>query len=125
MTSKVSFRLKHPTLDLSAIAQSVGLPIARIWTAGERRITPKGDPLDGVHPGSYCAFRVESSEGTIPAAIKIVDTALHVAVHSHRNLQGQELEKSLYCTIMGEGEFLDLESLRQLINWGIELGIDA
>lgn len=125
MPTKVSFRLRHPTLDLADIAKAVGLPIARIWTAGKDRRTPKGDPLEGVYQDSYCAFRVVTAEETISAAIATIDTVLHVAVSSQAILQGQELKKSLYCTLMSEGEIIDEVSLRRLVEWGIQLEIDG
>lgn len=112
-------------MDLADIAKAVGLPITRIWTAGKDRQTPRGDLLEGVHQESYCAFSVVTTEETIPAALVIIDTALRLAVSSQRILQGQELEKSLYCTLMGEGEIVDLESLRRLVEWNIQLEIEG
>ena len=36
----------HPGRDLTDIANAIGLPIARTWTAGKDRHTPKGDALE-------------------------------------------------------------------------------
>lgn len=124
MPTKVSFRLSHPTLDLSDIAKAIGLPIARIWTVGEERRTPKGDSLDGIHKRSYCAFEVVTAEETIPAAIVVIDTMLRGTACSQAMLQVQGLEKSLYCTLLEGGETIDVESLRRLVEWGIRLEID-
>lgn len=124
MTTKISFRLQHPTLDLAEIAKEIGLPIARIWTSGKERRTLKGDPLDGVYQWSYCAFKVTEAE-TISAAIVIVDAALQSVAISHATLQDIYLKKSLYCTLMGEGEIIDKESLGCLVKWGIQLEIDG
>jgi len=112
-------------MDLADIANAVGLPIARIWVAGKDRKTPKGEPLEGVYQESYCAFKVTTTEGTIPAAITSVDTALRRAVSSHALLRGRGLEKILFCTLMDEGEIIDCEALGRLVKWGIRLEIDG
>ena len=124
MPTKISFRLQHPTMDLAEIAKGIGLPIARIWTSGKGRKTLKGDPLDGVYPESYCAFKVTEAE-TISAAIIIIDAALQLIANSHAVLQYPDLKKSLYCTLMDEGEIIDKESLGLLVKWGIQLEIDG
>jgi len=125
MATKISFRLMHPTLDLAVIAKAIGLPIVRIWAAGKDRRTPKGDPLNGVYQESYCSFSVVTAEGTVPAAIRAVDIALHGIVGSQVILQSKELEKSLYCTLMREGETIDCNSLGRLVEWGIRLEIEG
>lgn len=123
MTTLISFQLRHPTSDLADIATATGFPIARIWTAGKDRQTPKGDPLEGVYQESYVAFKVITAEETISAAIAAIDAALREALKSQPILEGQELEKSLYCTLMAQGETIDCESLRRLTEWGIRLEI--
>lgn len=125
MAALVSFQLRHPSMDLAPIASELGLPVARIWIAGMPRQTPKGDPLKGVYDKSYCALKVVTAEGTIPAAITVVDTALRRAVSSYPVLKGGQLDKCLYCTLMDQGETIDCESLGRLFEWRIEFGIDG
>ena len=125
MSTKVSLRLTHPSMDLTDIANAVGLPIARIWVAGKDRKTPRDEPLEGVYQGSYCAFKVVTTVGGIPAAIASIDTALRGAVSTYALLRGLEVEKILFCTLMNEGEIIDCESLGRLVEWGIRLEIDG
>jgi hypothetical protein len=124
MATRVSFILRHPSLDLQEVAAAIGLPIARIWTAGQPRRTPKGNPLEGLNRESYCAFKVAPEDKSIPAAIVIVDAALHAAAQSQPVLRSQELDKSLYCTLLRQGESVDVESLRRLVEWSLRLELD-
>ena len=120
-----SFKLRHATLDLNDIAAAVALPIFRIWTAGDSRKTMNGDPLDGVYESSYCVFKVVTEEETLPAAISAVDVALRAAANAYPVLKSVEIEKSLYCTLMEEGETVDPASLALLVAWDIGLEIEG
>lgn len=123
--TKVSLRLVHPRLDLGAIASAIGLPIVRIWTAGQSRETPRGNSLEGERKNSYCAFDIATPQGTINEAVVVVDTALSKAAVAHGILRSSEIEKSLYCTIIGNGEVIHVTALQQLGDWGIRLELDC
>jgi hypothetical protein len=49
----VSLRVRHPTLDLSILADKLRLEPAHSWTAGEPRRSQSGSPLGGNHRDSY------------------------------------------------------------------------
>jgi hypothetical protein len=49
----VSLRVRHPTLDLSVLADKLGLEPAHCWAAGEPRRSQTGSPLGGNHRDSY------------------------------------------------------------------------
>jgi hypothetical protein len=125
MATKVSFRLRHSSLDLQPIATAIGLPVARIWTAGQPRQTPRGDRLEGVYKESYCAFRVCTNEETIAAAVAAVDAALSAAATSQVALRGNAIRKSLYCTMIDSGETIDVGTLRRLVEWDIYLDLEG
>lgn len=124
MTVKVSLKLRHPSLDLAEVARELGFPVGRIWTAGKERRTPKGEALQGVHQGSYCALRVDAPEASISGAITAVDEAFSRAGNLGALLLGGELEKTLYCTLLKDGESIDSDSLARLVKWRIRLEID-
>jgi len=124
MSAKVSFRLRHSAMNLEPLTRALGLPVGRIWTSGDNRRTPKDEPLEGIYPNSYCAMNVVTAEGTIPAAIAVVAAALRAAVDSYPILKSAGLEKSLYCTLVGQGEILDCKSMASLVEWQIQLEID-
>lgn len=123
MTSKTSLRLKHPTLDLRAIANALNFPIARIWASGTNRRTPQGDLLEGVYEESYVALRIIGLEPSISGAIAAIDAAFRKAICMQPILGDKELEKSLYCTILSKGEVLDTMSLALLVELDIRLEI--
>jgi hypothetical protein len=49
----VSLRVRHPTLDLSMLADELRLEPAHTWKAGEPRRSQSGSPLGGNHRDSY------------------------------------------------------------------------
>jgi len=49
----VSLRVRHPTLNLSVLADKLRLEPAHCWTAGELRRSQTGAPLGGNHRDSY------------------------------------------------------------------------
>lgn len=49
----VSLRVRHPTLDLSVLADKLRLEPAHCWAAGEPRRSQTGAPLGGNHRDSY------------------------------------------------------------------------
>jgi hypothetical protein len=49
----VSLRVRHPTLNLSVLADKLRLEPAHCWTAGEPRRSQTGAPLGGNHRDSY------------------------------------------------------------------------
>lgn len=112
-------------MDLRPMASELGLPVSRIWTCGEPRQTPKGELLEGVYRESYCALSVVTAEGGISAAIVAVETALRGAVGAYPILGRAELQKSLYCTLMDQGEVMACDVLQVLVDWGIQLELDG
>jgi hypothetical protein len=49
----VSLRVRHPTLDLNVLTDTLRLEPAHCWTAGEPRRSQTGAPLGGNHRDSY------------------------------------------------------------------------
>jgi hypothetical protein len=49
----VSLRVRHPTLNLSVLAEKLRLEPAHTWSAGEPRRSQSGSPLGGNHRDSY------------------------------------------------------------------------
>lgn len=61
-TGAVSIRFWHPCMDLNFLGELLRLPCFRRWTAGDDRVTPKGDPLPGKYKESYWVSRLDFSE---------------------------------------------------------------
>lgn len=125
MTTHVSLRLRHPTLDLAQLAAELQLSPTRIWTVGDPRKTPQGDPLAGVQQESYCALRIITSSGTIGAAINVLRRALTNSAALRSGFFLPDLSKTLYCTLESEGEVLELNALKSLVDLGIRLEISG
>jgi hypothetical protein len=49
----VSLRVRHPTLNLGVLTETLRLEPAHSWTAGEPRRSQTGAPLGGQHRDSY------------------------------------------------------------------------
>lgn len=125
MPTHISLRLRHPSQDLSRLAAKLQLPVSRIWTAGESRATPQGDPLVGAQRESYCAFRIVTAAGTIEAAIELLRQMLATSPSLKSELSIPGLSRSLYCTIEAEGEVLEVDSLKALVDMGVKLEISG
>ena len=68
---QVSFRLRHPTVAMSALARVLPIMPRWSWQAGEARRTPKGSPLSGVYPDSYCTFDIAAgTDGEVAQHIR-------------------------------------------------------
>jgi hypothetical protein len=59
----ISFRVRHPTADLSVLAHCLELELGRLCKVGEPRCTPTGQPLDGRWERSWCYFKAEPNAG--------------------------------------------------------------
>jgi hypothetical protein len=49
----ISLRVRHPTLNLAVLTDTLRLEPAHSWTAGEPRRSQTGAPLGGLHRDSY------------------------------------------------------------------------
>jgi len=126
MATHVGLRLRHASNDLAGLAAGLGLPAARMWIAGDARKTPLGDPLPGTYQESYLALNISSSSETISGAIEVVRAAILAAPPDLRVLLADPaLRKSLYCTLESNGEGIDLNALKTLVELGIELEIEG
>ena len=60
---KVSFRMWHPSRDLSGATKVFGLKTARLAKVGEKRATPKGTALPGIWKESYWITKLTPEKG--------------------------------------------------------------
>jgi hypothetical protein len=49
----IGLRFWHPTVDLAAITQELGLAPDHSWRVGDRRVSPSGRDIGGLRPESY------------------------------------------------------------------------
>lgn len=58
---KISFRLRHPSLNLTTVSQKLsqllpGISMGTLWNAGEEKITPRGRKLGTLNHESVMSF---------------------------------------------------------------------
>ncbi|MDR6853807.1 hypothetical protein [Variovorax guangxiensis] len=124
MANHYSLKLRHPTLDLSLIAQRIPLVVTRIWRFGDSRFTPDGVPLPGRYKDSYCIFKFPEKIESIKEAIYFVHNILLGDPGLMKDLMSPSFEKSIYCTLDGDGEVLAVPELKTLWSLDIKLEID-
>jgi len=49
----VTLRINHPSCDPDRFTTELGMTPNRSWKAGDKRITPKGTPLEGIYSDTY------------------------------------------------------------------------
>jgi len=70
----ISLRIWHPTLPKEQISNKVGRNAKYGWTAGDPRLSPKGNPIGGLRKSSY--WTSELTSGTIISDPVEVEQAL-------------------------------------------------
>jgi hypothetical protein len=121
----LSLHIRHPNQDLSAISRAIGLKLIRIWKAGDRRATPKGTKLDGVHEYSYCALRFDDpDESALSARVQLALTQCKPHVASIETLisSGGSVSLAVGWFMSGsDGETFDWKLLNDLVGMKLSL----
>ncbi len=66
----ISLRLReHPSIDPKVISRELGMRPHLAWRAGDKRVTPTGDPLQGVRQVSYWSKTLSPRRAWIRAEI--------------------------------------------------------
>jgi hypothetical protein len=82
--SKISLRLRHPTIDPAEITAALHLNPSRCWRAGEPRTTPKGGELEGINRETYWTARLVEGEWP-PTALPVLISDLLAQLALHRS----------------------------------------
>jgi hypothetical protein len=128
----ISFRIKHPSRDLSEVYALLGnvedFGPGRIWRAGDERETPKGRKVEGHYSDSYCYLQLsrESHEQLTSVMERAVEK-----LSQHRDTladvveSGGELSFFIgWFTGTHSGEALPYQLLRKLSDLKISLELD-
>jgi hypothetical protein len=123
----LSLRARHDTADLSIILQTLEMPAARIWKAGEPRLTPKGTPLEGIYDASYCSIKLPLKDD-LPASLMLAVDALakHWTFLEELREGGVKLAFSIGWFSEGQssGDTLDLDLLQKIADQKISLELN-
>ena len=72
VTWRLSFRVHHPSADLSAVAERIGdafdMDPEAVWRAGDRN--PHAKPAGQLRRSSYCIVPLPDDEGTVVKGIE-------------------------------------------------------
>ena len=124
----VSLRIGHPNITAMEIVNRLGITPKHMWTVGEPRKTPRGDPLPGNYKETYCYFLVGSGEGKELA--KLLDSCCdrlyqHADFFQSIRSTGGKLEYFIgWFADNNCGETFDIGLLRKLVDLGIDISID-
>jgi hypothetical protein len=73
---KITLRITHPTLEAGRIGHELGLAPVFAYTAGDRRVTPKGTELPGTRKESYWYYVIGPTDEPIERTIARVTASL-------------------------------------------------
>lgn len=116
----LSFIARHPSADLHELAQSIGLPIHRIWKRGDKSFS-------GKYQSSYAALNVEKNYESARHALTNLIDYLYLR---REILDGFAAEGGSMCAYLtlGDGEngiTLSVELLEKFCALNIEIGVDS
>jgi len=128
--SKISLRLRHPSLDPTEITSALHLNASRSGRAGEPRTTPTGRRLQGENRESYWAARL--IEGRWPPtglAVLLGHVLDQLAPHRHFfhgfRSQGGTIELFVGWFFDGQsGDVFDCDLLARMADLKIGLSLD-
>lgn len=127
---RVSVRLRHPSENLTALSEQLGLEPSRSWFAGERRTTPRGEPLDGLWDHSYSTMPVDvENDDGLEAALERMASFLSgnaQALEQHVSSGGSiELFIGYFQEGFNSGFSLSAELMSKYAALGVNLDFDV
>jgi hypothetical protein len=120
-----SFRARHPTMDLTAVADRFSKPAERIWMMGEARRTPRGTKLDGSYSDSYFFFKLPSEGALADALSEVLDeVASNKQNFAEFAATGGQFEVYVTYSRAVPGASIPPQLMQRLGELNIALGID-
>lgn len=132
----LSFRLRHPTADLSSVYESLtgisDFRPGRILRSGNQRTTVQGEPLSGTYKESYCYLDVlpdhqKSSIEQPGAAIERILTRLESfkdLLQEHSDTGGESEFFLAFFVDANSSETFYPSLMKKLLDFNIQLAID-
>lgn len=126
---KLSFRVTHPSRDLSHVVDALKWAPFRIWKVGDRRTDMKGRPLEGTYDKSYCTFRLDR-EPAPDLSVLMEETVAYLSRHKGM-LDELIATGGKFNFFVGwfsganSGELFDWKLLQQLADLNISLDMDV
>lgn len=124
---KISLRVWHPEIQSDAISRGLGLLPKVSYTAGDKRVTPKGAPLAGFRGETYWTHEC-SAGASFEVAVEEVTAQLVGKAEFLRHLKetGGRLEYFIgWFSDSNSGFVLDHDLLKKLADLNINLAFDV
>jgi hypothetical protein len=125
---KISLRVSHPSADAKSIGMELGLEPVFFYTAGDKKITPKGTAIPGIRKDSFWYCDIPSDGHQIEAVLeRVKDLLTTKQMFLDRLLTtGGRLECFVgwFSCKANSGFILDHVVLGQLGNLGVDIAID-
>src|SRR5262249_17223446 len=128
----ISLRTWHPTMNLDAVTDALGIPSYVLWRVGEPRRTPTGTPLSGTYKTNFWTARLvngTSAEQDLPSALgSALDTvAAGFSLFSEIAASGGRVEVFIgwFFDEGNSGDVLDHQLLARLAAMSIDLSFDV
>lgn len=127
-TYRLSLWIEHPEMDLAEVPVRLGLPATRLWKKGSARSTPKGRPIEGVYPRSFCGIElVDHEQADLPAGVRAALDLLtpHKTFLSELADKGAQIRLFVgWFSESNSRDILDWELLRDLAALKVSLDLD-
>lgn len=124
----VSLRITHPTYTHQKISHSLGMKPEFAHTVGTPRMTPKGQPLSGIHRETYCSFSLaEKQNGYFVDGVKRLLSILNLNkehLHEIRNTGGRA---ELYIGVFVEnysGFTFSVEDMSAFVSLHLDVAVE-
>lgn len=124
---KITLRVTHPSLDSKRIGNELGLAPKFAYTAGDKKITPKGTEVPGIRKESFWSHEIDTAEEPIELAIMRVTASLAEMKDFLRHIYetGGHVEYFIgWFSAKNSGFVLAHSLLGQLSDMGIDLSFD-
>jgi hypothetical protein len=129
----ISLRLRHPSIDPSAITQTLGIQPQHTWKVGDVRRDPGGAALGGVYRESYWMGRLMDEPQHSSSRVSVESVLLQTLAHLRRSqgflerLDAEGGVAELHVSLFAREDFrleLSARSLALLGRLGLAVALD-
>jgi hypothetical protein len=130
----ISLRVRHPSITPDRVTDALGIQPQHTWKAGDARLGPTGEAIDGTYRESYWMARLMEEPQLSGDVVSVESIVLDVLSKLRRNTEflttlkvegaHMELHISLYARENFRLELLS-ETLALLGRLGLDIGLDV
>ncbi len=125
---EVSLRITHPTIDPTEVTRELSIEPSCRYKVGDRRATPKGNPLPGFNECSGWFYRLpQDADASLPVVLRGMNLQLFKSRSYLESLQstGGTIEYFIgWFSEFNSGEVFDWQLLKECAALRINLAFD-